>query len=100
MKRAVPASTRLTAKQIGENLATWRKLVGLTSQQVADRAGVSRGMVSRLEHGDTSVNMAAFLGVCRAVGVDDLPRATDPYETDLGRARADQTLPQRVRNSR
>ena len=100
MKRATPVSTVLAAKQIGENLATWRKLMGLTSQQVADRAGISRSTVSRLENGDHSVNMAAFLNVCRAVGLGDIAQATDPYETDLGRARANQQLPQRVRRVR
>jgi len=100
MKRATPVSSILAARQIGENLATWRKLAGLTSQQVAERAGISRGTVSRLENGDSSVSMAAFLNVCRAVGISDLAKATDPYETDLGRARADQKLPQRVRRDR
>ena len=93
MKRATPVSSILAAKQIGLNLASWRKLAGLTSQQVAERAGVSRGTVSRLENGDSSVSMATFLSVCRAVGIVDIVKATDPYETDLGRARADQKLP-------
>lgn len=99
MKRGIPVSTQLAAKQIGENLATWRKLSGLSSQQVADRVGVSRGTISRLENGDSSVSLAIFLSVCRAVGAQDIALATDPYETDLGRARADQNLPKRIRKS-
>jgi len=43
--------------------------------------------------------MDVFLDVCRAVGVlQEVVTATDPYETPFGRARADQTLPQRVRS--
>lgn len=39
-----------------------------------------------------------LLGVLRALGqLDALGKALDPYETDFGRARADQALPQRVR---
>ncbi len=49
--------------------------------------------LSRLENGDTGVGLAAFLNVAGALGVRDaLVTATDPYETDLGRARADQVL--------
>lgn len=98
MKRPVPAQSRIAAERIGENLATWRKLLGLTSQQVAERAAVSRATVSRLENGDASVSFATFLNVCRALQtLGPVVDATDPYETDLGRARADQQLPQRVR---
>ena len=41
------------------------------------------------------------MNVCNALGIASLVTdATDPYETDLGRARADQQLPQRVRKAR
>jgi transcriptional regulator with XRE-family HTH domain len=97
---ARPASRRVTtaAASIGEQLVAWRKLQGLTAAQVADRAGIARNTLRRIETGDAGVNLQAFLSVTRALGVlDAVVTATDPYETDLGRARADQTLPQRVR---
>lgn len=101
MKRPLPVKTALTAKEIGENLASWRKMLGLTSQQVAERAAVARTTVSKLENGDSSVSFATFLNVARALGIlDAVALSTDPYETDLGRARADQALPQRVRKRR
>lgn len=101
MKRPVPMATRLAARRIGENLSTWRRLYGLSSQQVAERAAVSRSTVSRLENGDPTVSFATFLNVCRAVGIlDAISAATDPYETDLGRARADTAIPQRIRSKR
>ena len=91
--------TQQAAREIGGHLAAWRKLQGLTAQQVAERAGVTRQTVGRLERGDASVGMGVFLDVCRAVGVlQEAVTATDPYETPFGRARADQTLPQRVRS--
>ena len=42
--------------------------------------------------------LETYLNVLRALGrLDDAVTALDPYETDLGRARADQVLPKRVR---
>lgn len=77
----------------------WRKLRGLTSAQVADRAGVSRETVSRLEAGSGSVSIENVLRVARALGImDQIVAAFDPYATDVGRLRADQSLPQRVRH--
>jgi len=86
------------ANSIGEQMATWRKLLGLTTTQVAERAGIALGTLARVEHGDPGVSLAGFLAVAQALGqLDRIVTATDPYETDLGRARADDTLPKRVR---
>ena len=97
---ARPPSPRVVAaaRSIGEQLVAWRKLQGLTALQVAERAGIARNTLRRIETGDSGVNLQAFLSVARALGVlDDIVTATDPYETDLGRARADEILPKRVR---
>lgn len=98
VRRPVSARTRRAASTIGDHLLTWRKLQGLTAQQVAERANISRPTLRRLEHGDAGVSMEAFLGVARSLGqLDRIVNALDPYETDLGRAQADAVLPQRVR---
>lgn len=97
-RRPVSARTRRAAAVIGEHLVTWRKLQGLTAQQVSERANISRPTLRRVEHGDSGVSMEAVLQVARALGqLDRIVAALDPYETDLGRARADALLPQRVR---
>ncbi len=95
----LPYATRAAAATIGEQLATWRRLLGLPAKVVAERAGISTSTLSRLEHGDTGVAFGAFLNVTRALAMmDRVITATDPYETDLGRARADQALPKRIRS--
>lgn len=86
------------ATSIGEQFVAWRKLHGLTAVQVSERAGISRNTLRRIETGDTGVGVQAFLSVARALGIlEAVVKATDPYETDLGRARADEVLPKRVR---
>lgn len=98
MSRPVSTRVKAAAASIGEQLVAWRKLQGLTAAQVAERAGIARNTLRRIETGDTGVGLAAFLSVARALGVlEAIVTATDPYETDLGRARADQILPKRVR---
>ncbi|MCL1798440.1 MAG: helix-turn-helix domain-containing protein [Eggerthellaceae bacterium] len=84
--------------QLGENIRTWRKLLGLRAEQVAERAGISLATYSKIENGHQGVSLAKFLAVLRALGLlQKVEAATDPYESDLGRARADQLLPKRVR---
>lgn len=98
MIRPDPPAVARAAADIGEQFAAWRKLLGLTSLQVAERAGIGRSTQIKIEAGDPSVNFGAVLRVARALGfLDALVSATDPYETDLGRARADEVLPKRVR---
>lgn len=96
--RPVPVKVRQGATQLGEHLSTWRKLQGLTAEQLAERAGITRGTLRRLENGDPAVGLGVFLSVARALGqLDRVVDALDAYDTDLGRARADETLPRRVR---
>lgn len=101
MQHPMPSPVRRSLRQIAENLATWRKLRGLTQAQLADRAGVHRDTIGRLERGDGGVSLENVLRVLRGLGIlDGVTRALDPYESDIGRLRADEQLPQRVRPKR
>jgi transcriptional regulator with XRE-family HTH domain len=95
--RRTPAAVARSLRRLGVDLTTWRKLRQLTVEEVADRAGVGRSTVLRLESGQGST-VENLLRVSRALGVmDSLAAALDPYSTDLGRLRADEVLPERVR---
>jgi transcriptional regulator with XRE-family HTH domain len=81
-----------------EDLANWRRLSGLTQNQLADRSGVSRRTLIRLEHGDAGVSLENLLRVLRALGILDLlTKSLDPFESDIGRLRSEEKLPRRVR---
>ncbi len=98
LQRPAPASVRRALQDVATSVAAWRKLRGLTQAQLAERAGVSRFTIIRLEKGDSGVTMQNLFRVLRALGVlDGIPRAVDPYESDIGRLRADEQLPVRVR---
>jgi transcriptional regulator with XRE-family HTH domain len=97
-KAPTPLPVKRALRELGSHLQTWRKLRGLTQAQLADRAGVSRRTVIRVERGDGAVSLEIALRVLHALGVlEGLTRAVDPYESDLGRLRAGDHLPQRVR---
>lgn len=93
-----PAKVAQAAKQMGDDFAGWRKILGLTTQQVAERADITRDTLRKLEHGDPTVGFHVVLKVARALGIlDTLTESLDPLSTDLGRARAGLLNRQRVR---
>ena len=97
----MPPSIRRALRDVADDASVWRKLRGLTQAQLADRAGVSRDTVVRLEGGDGGVSIENLLRVLRALGVlDSIVTALDPYATDVGRMRANEQLPRRVRTRR
>jgi DNA-binding XRE family transcriptional regulator len=97
-KRRAPLPVTRALREVGSALEAWRKLRGLTQAQLASRVGLNRETIARLEKGEGGVSLENVLLVLRALGLQDLlQRALDPYESDIGRLRADELLPQRVR---
>ena len=82
----------------GDQVAVWRKLERLSAETVAARAGISRDTLRAIEHGKGTVSLENTFRVLRVLGVlEKLIEASDPYQTDVGRLRADEVLPRRVR---
>jgi transcriptional regulator with XRE-family HTH domain len=93
-----PLPVRRALRDIGSHVQAWRKLRGLTQNQLADRAGIDRKTLMRVERGDGGVSFEIVLRVLHGLGVlDGVSTAVDPYETDVGRLRADDQFPRRVR---
>ena len=92
-----PIAVVRVMSSLGESLGTWRRLRQLTAAETADRAGVSVSTLQRLEHGRGGT-IESLVRVARALGVlDQLTAAMDPLSTDVGRLRAAEVLPVRVR---
>jgi transcriptional regulator with XRE-family HTH domain len=97
-QRRSPPAVRRAARGLAEDVAAWRKLRGLTQAQLADRAGISRATLARFEQDDGGIGLESLLRILRALGIlENLTWALDPYESDVGRLRSDEELPQRVR---
>ncbi|MEM7302003.1 MAG: XRE family transcriptional regulator [Pseudomonadota bacterium] len=71
------------ADALAERLRARRKEIGLTMQQVADRAGLSVGFISQIERGIAAPSLSSLVSVSRVLGlhVSDFlaqPVADDP----------------------
>lgn len=54
---------------IGERVRDLRQGLGLTMERFAEEAGVSIGMLSKIEHGQTSPSLSTLTGLANAAGV-------------------------------
>lgn len=87
---------QLTA--FGEHVRGWRMVLGLTAQQVSERAGITRDTLRKIEAGDPGVGFGNVAQVLRALGVlDQAVGAVDPLESDIGRLRAGNLRKKRAR---
>ena len=56
--------------EIGQKLRKIRKGKGLTVQNIATRAGVSKGLISRIENGKTIPSLPVLIGVIKSLEFD------------------------------
>ncbi|MDQ0425188.1 MULTISPECIES: helix-turn-helix transcriptional regulator [Cellulomonas] len=90
--------TRRDLRTLGSHLAAARKVHGLTQQELAERAGVTRATVGNLERGEGGTRIEALLAVARVLGSNEqLVAALDPLSTEFGRLNAARTGLRRVR---
>lgn len=84
--------------EFGEHVHGWRMVLGLTAQQVAERAGIARDTLRKIEAGDPGVGFGNVAQVLRALGVlDRTVESVDPRESDIGRLRAGNLTKKRAR---
>lgn len=90
---------RRAAEALGERLRLARQRRRMPATEMAERAGVSRMVIHKLEHGDLSVGFGALVRVLGVLGLDgdlDLIARDD----DLGRRLQDATMPRPRRSIR
>ena len=90
--------TREASALLGGLIRAARKERKLTAQELADRAGISRGLLQRIEKGDLKCEIGAAFEVATIVGVN-LFDATENTLTKHLRQTEDKLalLPQRIK---
>lgn len=84
--------------EFGGHVRGWRMVLGLTAQQVSERAGITRDTLRKIEAGDPSAGFGNVAQVLRALGLlDQVVEAVDPLNSDIGRLRAGSLAKKRAR---
>ena len=86
--------------QMGEQIRLARLRRHLSSELVAERAGVSRQTVTAIEKGSASVSLGAYAAVLHALGGLEQDLLLIAKDDELGRKLQDLDLPQRQRAPR
>ncbi len=69
MRLAIYATDDAVLRELGGRLARLRLDRNLTQAQLAERAGVSKRTVERLESGSVATQLSGFIRVCRVLGL-------------------------------
>lgn len=91
MKRALLPKHERLLHELGENLRMARLRRNLPSEQVAERAGIARNTLIKIENGDEGVAIGSYLRVLIVLGLEDDLR-TVAQDDVLGRKLQDAGL--------
>ena len=99
MKRPLLPAQKRTMATLGENIKLARLRRALSSEQVSERAGISRNTLIKIEKGDEGVAIGYYFRVLAVLGLDKdiLLVAKDD---ELGRALQDAKLTVKERVSK
>ena len=57
-------------KKVGQQIADLRNQAGLTVEELAEKAGFSKGNINSIEHGKYNVNLNILGAVCDALNAE------------------------------
>lgn len=98
MRRKLPISLRKGLKNLGESLKKARIRRRLKMVTVADRAGISRETLAKIQKGDPGVSMGNYAAVIFALGLgSDWMNLANITEDRVGQMLDEERLPIRVR---
>jgi len=93
----IPLPVRGILKKLGEDMADARKRRRIATATMAQRAGISRPTLLRLERGDAGVSVGIFGTVLFILGMHDrLADLVDAAHDRLGLDLQSESLPKRI----
>lgn len=88
-------------KKLGRDIQDARKRRRISTSLMAERIGITRATLSRLEAGDPKVSMGSYAIALYVLGkMDDLEKIIDRTRDPLGLDLMDEQLPVRIRTRR
>ncbi len=99
-QRTYSKHTLEAATLLGEQIRLGRKLRKWTEQNLADRAGISRATLQKIENGTTTCAIGLFFETAMLVGVNLFNKDNFPLTNNIEQARAKiALLPQRIQTA-
>lgn len=101
MKTAVhlPIPAIKALRKLGQDINAARRRRRLSLELMAERAGLSRTTISKIEKGDPSSSIGGYASVLFVLGMEGrLSDLVDSAHDLLGRRLEDEKLPQRIRS--
>ena len=87
--------------KLGQDINDARRRRRITIELMAERAGLSRATVGKIEKGDPTTSMGGYASVLFVLGMEKrLYDLVDSVHDLVGRRLEDENLPQRVRTPR
>jgi transcriptional regulator with XRE-family HTH domain len=94
----LPIPVRKALKKVGKDIGDARKRRRITMELMAERAGISRVTLSKIEKGEPTVSMGAYATILFTLGmVDHFQNFVDASTDIVGRELEEENLPKRVR---
>lgn len=100
MKKQVnlPVPVLKSLRKLGQDINDARRRRRITIELMAERAGLSKATISKVEKGDSTASMGAYSAVLFVLGLaDGLNQLADAAHDLIGRQLEQEKLPQRVR---
>ena len=100
MKKRVnlPIPAMRALRRLGEDINHARRRRRVTARLMAERAGISRTTMGKIEKGDPTASMGAYASVLFVLGMTDrLEDMADATHDLTGRRLEEESLPRRVR---
>lgn len=97
-KFPLPLPAQKAMRKLGQDIRDARLRRRITTEILAERAGISRITLAKVEKGDANVLMASYVSVLFSLGmIDRLQDIADASHDLTGRALEEERLPKRVR---
>ena len=94
----LPIPAKKALKKLGKDIGDARKRRRITMELMAERAGISRFTLGKIEKGGTTVSMGAYATVLFTLGmIGHLQNLADASTDIVGRELEEENLPKRVR---
>ena len=100
-KNKLPIPVVQALRQLGRDINTARRRRRVTMALMAERAGMGRSTLSKIEKGDPSVSMGSYVSVIFVLGMTDrLKGLIDAGHDLVGRSMEEENLPKRICTTR